>query len=121
MAWQDIPPRPERERVTPEERKLAEGNPHIIAKIADQTAGPQWDLAGAIPIYKKALQHDPDNVRANLGIAIVYAYRNSADPKTAIPHFEKVVRHAKRGTPEHAHAEGMLKYLKQEQDRKPNQ
>ena len=103
---------------TAEERRHAEGNPDIIAKIADQAAGHQWDRAGAVPIYEKALQLDPHHVRAHLGHAVIHTY--CANPKKARSHWKSVVAHAKRGTPERAHAVGMLKHLKQEQDKKPN-
>ena len=111
IAWQDIPPRPERDIPTPEERWQAEGNPDIIAKIADQTAGPQWDRAGAVPMYEKALVLDPNHVRAHLGLAVIFT--RCGNPTKARRHWESVARHAERGTPERAHAEGILKYLKQ--------
>ena len=115
-AMQDVPPRPERQLPTPEERKHAEGNPDILAKIGDLYAGPGWHSSKGLAVYRRALQLDPNHLRANLGAAIVYT--TCGNPKKAIPHWQKVVKHAKHGTAELAHAEAMLEQLKKRTEQK---
>jgi hypothetical protein len=117
-AFQDFPPCPERQRPTPDELKRSENNPDILAKIGDLHAGPDWHGDAGLMVYLKALEIDPNHVRANLGAAIVYTRTNN--PKKALPHWEKVVEFAQRGSPERLYAEATMRLLKEKEPNTPS-